>query len=190
MGKFDLRQMGYLDTNRTTYMLLKFTNSFEDFFFFKLFVLLLADFIRMHVYVFHSSLINNLFQNEFQDSADSNVISSEIYHFCSHRLETYWILSIYIYKGLFLAFGVFLAWETRNITVPELNDSKYIGACIYNVVVIIMFGVPLLHVLPVEQRTLKFLLESCLIFFSTTICQCIMFIPKVMYISLIYSELK
>lgn len=115
----------------------------------------------------------------FQDSSDNNVIFNEVYLDCHHELATYWILTIYVYKGLLLAFGVFLAWETRNVTVPELNDSKYIGACIYNVVVICVFGVPLAHVLPIEQNTLRFVLESCLIFFCTTICQCILFIPKV-----------
>lgn len=121
--------------------------------------------------------------SKFQDPSNNNIILYEIYPYCYHPLETYWILTMYVYKGLLLAFGVFLAWETRKVTVTELNDSKYIGACIYNVVVICIFGVPLAHVLPIEQKTLTFVLESCLIFFCTTICQCILFIPKVTFVS-------
>jgi len=71
------------------------------------------------------------------------------------------------------------------VTIPELNDSKYIGACIYNVVVVCIFGVPLAHVLPREQETLMFILESCLIVFCTMVCQCIIFIPKVSIESLV-----
>jgi hypothetical protein len=29
--------------------------------------------------------------------------------------------------GLLLVFGAFLAFETRKVTVPALNDSKFIG---------------------------------------------------------------
>ena len=30
-------------------------------------------------------------------------------------------------SGLLLLFGAFLAFETRKVTVPALNDSKFIG---------------------------------------------------------------
>ena len=40
---------------------------------------------------------------------------------------TIFVSSIYAYKGLLMAFGCFLAWETRNVNIPALNDSKYIG---------------------------------------------------------------
>ncbi|XP_052762187.1 gamma-aminobutyric acid type B receptor subunit 2-like [Mya arenaria] len=111
-------------------------------------------------------------------STDNDVIWSVIYSYCHNQFEVYWIAVVYVYKGLLLAFGVFLAWETRQVTVPELNDSKYIGACIYNVVVMCVFGVPLSHVMPEEETTLLYVLGSCLIIFGTTVCQCIIFIPK------------
>jgi len=34
-------------------------------------------------------------------------------------------------------FGCFLAWETRAVNVPALNDSKYIGIAVYAIVVFI-----------------------------------------------------
>jgi hypothetical protein len=34
-----------------------------------------------------------------------------------------------------MLFGCFLAWETRAVNVPALNDSKYIGISVYIVVV-------------------------------------------------------
>lgn len=42
---------------------------------------------------------------------------------------------IFAYKGLFLIFGLFLAYETRNVKIRELNDSRFVGMSIYNVVV-------------------------------------------------------
>ncbi len=38
-----------------------------------------------------------------------------------------WQLLLYSIKGILLIFGVFLAWQTRKVTIPALNDSKYIG---------------------------------------------------------------
>ena len=38
-------------------------------------------------------------------------------------------------NGLLLIFGLFLAYETRNMTVRDLNDSRYVGMAIYNVAV-------------------------------------------------------
>jgi len=31
------------------------------------------------------------------------------------------------YKIVLLMFGLFMAWETRNVHIPVLNDSKHIG---------------------------------------------------------------
>ena len=36
--------------------------------------------------------------------------------------------------------GCFLAWETRHVNVPALNDSKFIGISVYVVVVMSVLG--------------------------------------------------
>lgn len=114
-----------------------------------------------------------------QGQQDKNVIFAQTHFHCVDSYQVYWVAATYVYKGLLLAFGLFLAWETRQVNVPALNDSKYIGACIYNVFIVCIFGVPLAHVLPVEESTLSFVLQSCLILFCTIICLCIIFVPKV-----------
>ena len=38
-----------------------------------------------------------------------------------------WLGLLYSYKGILLLFGLFLAWETRNVNIPVLNDSQHIG---------------------------------------------------------------
>ena len=38
-------------------------------------------------------------------------------------------------------FGAFLAWETRQVQVAALNDSKYIGMSLYNVTIMCVLGV-------------------------------------------------
>ena len=39
------------------------------------------------------------------------------------------------YKGILLLFGILLAYETRNVKVKQINDSKFVGMSIYNIVV-------------------------------------------------------
>lgn len=104
---------------------------------------------------------------------------SDEYFFCDDDNKGPWIAAIYVYKGLLLIFGLFLAWETRTVSLEEINDSKAIGACIYNVVIFCILGVPLAHVLDFTQTALKFVLEALLMLTCTTIIQCIIFVPKV-----------
>ena len=47
---------------------------------------------------------------------------------CESKRLSYWLGAVYAFKGFLLVFGVFLAWETRGVTIPALNDSRYIGA--------------------------------------------------------------
>ena len=45
--------------------------------------------------------------------------------YCSSAHAQYFTLALYVVKGVLLTFGLFLAWETRNICISQLNDSKY-----------------------------------------------------------------
>ena len=42
---------------------------------------------------------------------------------------------VFGYKGVLLLFGILLAYETRNVKVQQVNDSRFVGMSIYNVVV-------------------------------------------------------
>ncbi len=44
--------------------------------------------------------------------------------YCDSEFKWHWMLSIYVVKGLLLIFGCFLAYETRSVHIPGLNDSK------------------------------------------------------------------
>ncbi|KAH3709347.1 hypothetical protein DPMN_068809 [Dreissena polymorpha] len=43
------------------------------------------------------------------------MIDSEVIVYCHNDKQVYWFITMYVYKGLLLAFGTFLAWETRNV---------------------------------------------------------------------------
>ena len=57
---------------------------------------------------------------------DDTEIIPKLEH-CESKNLSYWLGAVYTFKGLLLVFGVFLAWETRAVTIPALNDSRYIG---------------------------------------------------------------
>lgn len=62
--------------------------------------------------------------------------------------------------------------------IPELNDSRWIGLCIYNVVVLGSVGVIL--VLGTRQAPhVTYVVESAIVIAGTTLTQCFVFIPKV-----------
>jgi len=75
-------------------------------------------------------------------------------------------------------FGLFLAWETRQVNIPALNDSKYIGMSVYNCVMMCVLGAPLSHVLS-DKIDASFLIISVFIVFCTTVTLCLVFGPKV-----------
>ena len=87
---------------------------------------------------------------------------------------------LYGYKGILLLFSVFLAWETRNVTIPALNDSKYIGMSVYNVVILSAIGATVSMILnDTTYYELLHVLVSVVVLLSTTVTLTMVFLPKV-----------
>ncbi|XP_055937587.1 gamma-aminobutyric acid type B receptor subunit 2-like isoform X1 [Argiope bruennichi] len=107
--------------------------------------------------------------------------------FCQSNNMTIFLGSIYAYKGLLMAFGCFLAWETRHVSIPALNDSKYIGMSVYNVVIMCVIGAALSFVLR-EQQDAAFIIISIFIMFCSTTTLCLVFVPKVRLLLELWSD--
>ncbi|KAH8375112.1 hypothetical protein KR200_000318 [Drosophila serrata] len=106
--------------------------------------------------------------------------------YCQSEHMTIFVSIIYAYKGLLLVFGAFLAWETRHVSIPALNDSKHIGFSVYNVFITCLAGAAISLVLS-DRKDLVFVLLSFFIIFCTTATLCLVFVPKV---RLVLVELK
>lgn len=78
----------------------------------------------------------------------------------------------------FQIFGAFLAWETRHVSIPALNDSKYVGMSVYNVVIMCVTGAAISFVLTDKQDAM-FIMLAVFIIFCSTATLCLVFIPKV-----------
>ncbi|XP_076353414.1 gamma-aminobutyric acid type B receptor subunit 2-like isoform X2 [Tachypleus tridentatus] len=107
---------------------------------------------------------------------EDSVVIPEL-EFCKSQNMTVFLGSIYAYKGLLMAFGCFLAWETRHVSIPALNDSKYIGMSVYNVVIMCVIGAAISFVLR-EQQDAAFIIISIFIIFCSTTTLCLVFVPK------------
>ena len=62
--------------------------------------------------------------------------------------------------------------------IPALNDSRYVGMSVYNVVILSVVGVP--AALMIEQaQDISFALTAFFVIFTTTVTLCLVFVPKV-----------
>ncbi|GFO40221.1 gamma-aminobutyric acid type b receptor subunit 2 [Plakobranchus ocellatus] len=98
---------------------------------------------------------------------------------CESRLKTQFTWAALSVQGVVILAGTFLAVQTRKVYIPELNDSKRIGMCIYNVVVLCPVGVVV--VMATEKKpSVNFVLESTIIILVTTMTQALLFVPKIL----------
>ncbi|XP_015766433.1 PREDICTED: gamma-aminobutyric acid type B receptor subunit 2-like [Acropora digitifera] len=98
---------------------------------------------------------------------------------CESENISYWLGAVYGFKGLLLLFGVFLAWETRGVTIPALNDSKAIGMSVYNVVILSILGVAITSFIK-EHQNATFTITAFFTIVCTTLTLFFVFVPKVM----------
>ncbi|BES92877.1 receptor [Nesidiocoris tenuis] len=119
-----------------------------------------------------------LFPLEDPLSTDDDVkIRPELEH-CESDNNNVWLGLMYGYKGLVLVFGLFLAYETRSIKVKQINDSRYVGMSIYNVVVLCLITAPVTMVIA-SQQDASFTFVSLALIFCCFLSMALIFVPKV-----------
>ncbi|XP_028030804.1 gamma-aminobutyric acid type B receptor subunit 2 [Bombyx mandarina] len=112
---------------------------------------------------------------------DRSVIYQPQLEVCKSQNTTGWLCALYAYKGLLLIVGVYMAWETRNVKISALNDSKYIGISVYSVV-ITSASVVVIGTIISERATLAYISITSLILITTTSTLCLLFLPKIVAI--------
>ncbi|CAK9812805.1 Gamma-aminobutyric acid type B receptor subunit 1 [Anthophora quadrimaculata] len=108
---------------------------------------------------------------------DDARIRPELEH-CESIHNSIWLGLIYSYKGIILVFGLFLAYETRSIKVKQINDSRYVGMSIYNVVVLCLITAPVTMVIA-SQQDARFAFVALAIIFCCFLSMALIFVPKV-----------
>ncbi|XP_041988490.1 gamma-aminobutyric acid type B receptor subunit 2 isoform X2 [Aricia agestis] len=114
-------------------------------------------------------------------SSDRSVVYQPQIEVCRSQNTTGWLCVLYVYKGLLLIVGLYMAWETRNVKISALNDSKYIGISVYSVV-ITSTCVVVIGTIISERATLAYVTITSLILIATTSTLCLLFFPKIIAI--------
>ncbi|XP_078603230.1 gamma-aminobutyric acid type B receptor subunit 2-like [Branchiostoma floridae x Branchiostoma japonicum] len=110
--------------------------------------------------------------------SENVMVLPKVEHCYSTHMDK-WLAAIYIYKGLLLTIGAFLAWETRKVRIMVMNDSRHIVLNIYNVVVMSVILVAISNVAAMGQ-TMTYVIMSSSVLSSTTLALCVLFVPKMM----------
>ncbi|XP_066931876.1 gamma-aminobutyric acid type B receptor subunit 2-like [Clytia hemisphaerica] len=110
----------------------------------------------------------------------------QIHQLCSCSNQTAFVATLVSFKVLLLIFGLFMAWETRHVHIPVLNDSKHIGLAVYFVAFVSTIGA----ICSTALSTTGYFEESYLviglsIFLCTTSTLLLVFLGKV---SLIFDK--
>ncbi|XP_052271662.1 gamma-aminobutyric acid type B receptor subunit 2-like [Dreissena polymorpha] len=101
------------------------------------------------------------------------------YPVCQSEHSYHFNWTLRIMNGTLIAFGAFLAWETRHVHIDALNDSKTIGICVYNVV--ILSAVELLLSLVLQDKPVVLLgVTSVCLFAGTLASEMLIFLPKML----------
>ena len=110
------------------------------------------------------------------DNNDPDLEEELLTRQCTSHYYNTWVMSLCGLKGILLIFGVFLAWETRNVHYPSLNDSKSIGLAVYN-----MFMLSCLAIVVgfVVCPALKTLVQRSIVFVAATSTVALLFVPKI-----------
>ena len=69
------------------------------------------------------------------------------FEYCHCEKLNYLIGALFAYKGMLVLFGLFLAYESRNVRYLFINDSHYLNIATYMVVIVVGIGAPLSLVL-------------------------------------------
>ena len=97
---------------------------------------------------------------------------------CRSQSRFIWLSILFIYKGILLVVGVFLAFETRNVKIRHLNDSKLIGMSVYGIVVLSVALAAVGILLETHVDTF-YAVIGLMIMLGNTSLLCLIFIPKV-----------
>ncbi|XP_022693376.1 gamma-aminobutyric acid type B receptor subunit 2-like [Varroa jacobsoni] len=139
-------------------------------------VFLLLDIIILTTWQVVDPFYREVKRGDAVTSDDDIAVVPEM-EYCQSEHMTIFLGIVYGYKGLLMIFGCFLAWETRHVSIPALNDSKYVGMSVYNVVIMCSIGAAISFVLR-DHQDAAFIIISVFIIFCSTTTLCLVFVPK------------
>lgn len=119
------------------------------------------------------------FAMEEPTNTDEDILlRPQLEHCVSDNLSV-WLGVLFGYKGILLIFGIFLAYETRSVKLKQVNDSRFVGMSIYNVVVLCVITAPISLIIG-NQQDATFAFVSLAIVLCSFLSMGLIFVPKMM----------
>lgn len=97
---------------------------------------------------------------------------------CRSEHRIIWLSILLGYKGILLIVGVFLAFETRNVKIRHLRDSKLIGMSVYGILVLSLALTAVSLLLEVHVDTF-YAVVGIMVMMGSTALLALIFVPKV-----------
>ncbi|XP_025112675.1 gamma-aminobutyric acid type B receptor subunit 1-like [Pomacea canaliculata] len=117
-------------------------------------------------------------QEDPTDTEEDIQLRPQLEHCNSENLSV-WLGVLFGYKGILLIFGIFLAYETRSVKLKQVNDSRFVGMSIYNVVVLCVITAPISLIIG-NQQDATFAFVSLAIILCSFLSLGLIFVPKMM----------
>ncbi|XP_067094798.1 gamma-aminobutyric acid type B receptor subunit 2-like [Osmerus mordax] len=115
------------------------------------------------------------------DPSDEDIVIRPFITCCESRRMNLWLTIMYAYKGPVMLLGCFLAWSTRKVQEPPLNDSVYLVGSVLILTVLCVCGVSGYH-LTSHQPGVQFCVLAVAILLCNTSIICLLFLPKILNI--------
>ncbi|CAC5406902.1 GABBR [Mytilus coruscus] len=122
-----------------------------------------------------------IFDMETQTNTDEDIMYQPQLEHCTSKNMSVWLGVIFGYKGILLLFGIFLAYETRSVKLKQVNDSRFVGMSIYNVVVLCVITAPITLLIN-NQQDASFAFVSLAILLCSLLSTGLIFVPKMIEI--------
>ena len=91
-----------------------------------------------------------------------------------------WITVLFVYKGLVLLAGLFLAFEARKIKIKSLNESRFVAMSVYGAVIASIALTPIGLFLQ-DFPSVQYGILGMVMLLITTLILCLVFVSKVLF---------
>ena len=99
---------------------------------------------------------------------------------CAEKCTLNQRISEYPFELIVILINQHCLLSFHQVAIPALNDSKYIGMSVYNVVILSSIGAAV-SLLIYDDPPLLFIFTSSLVLFCTTVTLIVIFLPKVSF---------
>ncbi|UJR31296.1 hypothetical protein I4U23_018794 [Adineta vaga] len=144
-------------------------------------VLLAVDIILLSTWQIIDPLKIQKYESQTKTEG-KDIVTLWSYEECRSKRRSIWFTMQSIYKGILMVTGSRFAWATRNVQIVALNDSKYVGMSLYNVVLLSITTAVVGYFLR-DQHERSYILTSTFILLCVSITLCLVFVPKVLEVA-------